>query len=514
MRLPTPSLRLRLTFWYTLLFTVIQVGVLSGVVLLRQDVIRMRLQETNRRYAETIAARLSEIDPPWTTADLFAATSPASGFLLLIIRDRDGDAISKWNARRDETQEGLVPFPAWALESHGPETSVHSELTDAAAYRVMGLRRPLRLVTVPFLHRNQQEYFLQAAATPTLNNYLGPVAEVFLLFVPIGIAAAALISWLIAGRAVAPLLRASEAAHDVAPDSLRDGMDIGADAPEVSRLQQELNQALKRLEAGYEAQARFISNVSHEIKTPVSVILAETQVIRSSARDDQALDRYLSSVEEEMSALGRLVESFLVLARAAVGKSLLQRSPVPVNDIIIDSVRACAPLADQHEVRLVPNFVMPEDCDLDPELEGDSELLRTMLDNLIRNAIRFSPPGAAIDVDAHCTETDVTISVRDRGPGVSEEAKDALFEPFVQSGPDFRRRSGHGLGLAIAKSVAETHGGTIHIENHPEGGAVFTVHFRLTAALTPAQPNGSCDHSGGGGGGGGDGDERSKNASS
>jgi signal transduction histidine kinase len=315
---------------------------------------------------------------------------------------------------------------------------------------------------------------LWAVSRPGADTPWGPVTFAIMG----GFLAAGLAGWLLAGRVVSPVEQLSEEVKQVSPKTIDTRMAVGSADDEITRLRQELNNALERLERGYAAQGRFIANVAHDLKTPIAVMLAESQVIRGHEESCEEYRRYRDSVEEEMRHLGGLVEGFLTLARADQGEFLARREPVPLHDILLDCVAHCTAEASHREVRIIPS-IEATDVHAEPEILGDPDLLCTMLDNLIRNAIRFSPVDATIDVRARSNQEHAALEVRDRGPGIPPAAIQTIFDRFAQASIQDARSKGTGLGLAIAKSVAELHGGKIGVTNCPDGGCCFTVELPL-----------------------------------
>jgi signal transduction histidine kinase len=307
-----------------------------------------------------------------------------------------------------------------------------------------------------------------------------PAADLDLLIVavPISLFAAAVAAWLVAGTAVAPMKELSKAVRTLAPEHIDARVAVPHPEQEVARLQGELNEALARLEGGYRAQERFISNVAHDLKTPIAVMLTQSQVLNPESSVIEDYEAYRKSVQEEMQHLAALLESFLTLARVTQGEAVARREPVSINDIVVESVARCEPEAQHYEVRLVPQVIASDDA-AGIELLGDPGLLCTMLDNLIRNAIRFSPARESVDVRTVVVDGDVVLTVRDRGPGIPTEFLDRIFDRFVQAPQDAARAKGTGLGLAIARSVAELHGGSIRARNLDEGGCEFEVRLPL-----------------------------------
>lgn len=304
------------------------------------------------------------------------------------------------------------------------------------------------------------------------------IRGVLLLIMLIGPVAAAFSGWFIAGIAVAPFERLRQLASRLNPDSAPSSLEaesIGA-SKEVMHLAHELDAARARVAERFAAQERFLSNVSHEIKTPISVILTEAQTLDRAALPPQAA-QFVDSVREEMKRLGRLVESFLSLSRIQDGKGLARFQPYAINDLIVDSISNCRKFAAEYRVRMHP-ILFDQDEMLDAAIAGEPDLLRTMLDNLVLNAVRFSPEGGQVRVMARldAAEPDhVAIVVEDDGPGIPPDRIDSVFDRFSQAPNQTRQGRGHGLGLTIALGIAELHNGTIHVHNRTPNGCAFTI---------------------------------------
>jgi two-component system OmpR family sensor kinase len=203
------------------------------------------------------------------------------------------------------------------------------------------------------------------------------------------------------------------------------------------------------------------------------VLLAKAQVARMGAPSLERSQAFVELSERLLSRLGKLVESFLVLARADHAGSLPSES-VAVIDTVVGAVQTCGLVAEQVGVRLVPNL------GADPDeliVQGEPELLQTMLENLVHNAVSHSPAGGEVAIDARREGDQVSLTVRDHGPGIPAEYVEHVFDRFVRIPDSSARRDGAGLGLAIADGVARLHGGTIEARNEPDGGCSFVVHL-------------------------------------
>lgn len=312
-----------------------------------------------------------------------------------------------------------------------------------------------------------------ATSDAFVGRQLALVRRVLLIAGGIGMVAAVVAGWFIGGIAVAPFERLREIASGLRPESVGRALEFDSSNAEVARLTAELDRARQRMMEGFSAQERFLSNVSHEIKTPIAVMLLEAQTLDTDGSPAHVRE-FVDSVGEEMLRLGRLVESFLTLTRVRDGKGIARIARYGVNDLLIDSAEHCAAMARQYRVALAPRL-LSDDATIDTAVAGELELLRTMLDNLVRNAIRFSSPGERVEVRASVEGGLARIAVRDTGPGIPEAQLATIFDRFAQAPEEQRKGRGHGLGLAIAQGIAELHGGRISARNCPGRGCEFVV---------------------------------------
>lgn len=250
--------------------------------------------------------------------------------------------------------------------------------------------------------------------------------------------------------------------------------------PTVEQLARELETARRQLQEGLVERERFLSNVSHEIKTPIAILMIEAQTVDRRACTEGML-HFVETVESEMARLGRLVESFLLLTRVQSGRGPSTLRCYALNDMIIDSIESCAAAARQGHISLRPSL-LSEEATVDASVVGDPYLLRTLVEHLLRNSIRFSPPGSTIDVVAKVNGGTAEVSVIDQGPGIDPDRLKNIFDRFANKDDSQRLGRGQGLGLAVAKGIAELHGGTIQAFNREGAGCEFMVRLKLADA--------------------------------
>lgn len=468
------SLRMRLTLWFVLIFSTIYLGVIGGMWLLHRDVSDRAIYHRLTGLAEGVAMNMSNPDLDLSPGELHRYQPVDRRHSILAVRDEAGEVIvSRWGVDTDA-------LPAISSGTSLPNEPVLYSFEGETAKRLLGREISSRMITYRFTRPGGQLLYLDLARTTDINEQED---ELFLYVFMVGAAgallAAVVAAWLIAGRAVAPMQQFAEAARGVDPKHLETRLSVESTDHEVERLQTELNNALARLEEGYRSQERFISHAAHDLKTPITVMLTQTQVFDPDGATAEELRAYHGSVMKEMRRLGNLVEGFLTLARADQGEALARRTRVPVNDLVLEAVAHCTALAQQAGVRLIPTLAGTDDDgggDSAWCLDADPDLLRTMLENLIRNAIRYSPARRPVEIGVKRDGGWFVLTVRDHGPGIPEDFHDKVFDRyFVLKDARGAGSNGLGLGLAIAKSVAQLHGGTITLCNAEGGGCLCTI---------------------------------------
>ena len=305
-----------------------------------------------------------------------------------------------------------------------------------------------------------------------------------------GVALAALLGRLAARRVISPLAEVAQAAQHIGEtDDLTGRLRVHAD-DEVGQLATRFNAMLDRLEGSraqldesMRAQRRLVADASHELRTPVTSLRTNIEVLLQGGElDAEDRRRLLSDVVEQSEELTALVTDLIELARG-------DEPGFASEDVRIDRVAAESVARAR---RNTPGVTVS--ADLAPmTLDGVPARLERAINNLLDNAARHSPPGGTVEI----TVDGEGVRVRDHGPGVAEQDLPYVFDRFFR-GTHARGRQGSGLGLAIVRQVTEQHGGTATVSNAPDGGAVFTLHLPVVAAGNDGGPPGErrAGHSG------------------
>ena len=255
--------------------------------------------------------------------------------------------------------------------------------------------------------------------------------------------------------------------------STRVGGAVARRRDEIGQLARDFDAMAERLEALVGAQRRLLGDVSHELRSPLARLVVALELARGRAGEDAAepLDR----IGREADRLDRLVAQLLLLERLESGAAAGEKEPVDLTGLLAEVADDAAfeAAADSREVRLEAAGAVT--------VSGFPDLLRSVFENVLRNAVRHTRAGSAVEIALAVADDAVEVSVTDRGPGVAESELERIFEPFfrVEEARD-RASGGTGLGLAIAARAVRAHGGTIAAANHPDGGLVVTVRLPAT----------------------------------
>jgi signal transduction histidine kinase len=297
----------------------------------------------------------------------------------------------------------------------------------------------------------------------------------------VGLAVSLGLAWLTARWVAGPLRRVAEAAGAVAGGDY--STRLAPEGPnEVRTLAGTFNQMVERVQSINQAQRDFVSNVSHELKTPLTSIQGFAQAILEGAiPDPEGLRRAARVIHEESDRLRRLVADLLDLARLDAQEVPFVRAPVDLNGLLNSVVERISLRAAERGVRLengLPPF---------PVVIGDGDRLAQVFTNLLDNAVKFAPAGSPIRLEGEVSGGWAAVHVDDKGPGIPAEELSRIFERFYQL--DKARRAGAGrgvgLGLAISREIVQAHGGRLTASSRPGNGSRFSVLLPISKPRDP-----------------------------
>jgi len=290
-------------------------------------------------------------------------------------------------------------------------------------------------------------------------------------------------SFFIARSATDPIVRLTTAMATIGSDQLDQRLRWHR-RDELGTLAATFDAMLDRLQAAFARERQFISDASHELKTPLTVINANAQLIRRwGNRDPVVQAESLDAIVEESSRLAEMVSGMLVLAKADAGDQI-PKEPLALGGLVADVVAHASERAAGKGVS-----VRAEIAPGGAVILGDAPLIRQLIANLVDNAIKFTEQGEVVAAVERIGGS-ARITVRDTGVGIEPEVAERLFDRFFRADASHSRSiEGTGLGLAIVRSIARVHGGTVRAGARTGGGSIFTVELPLLAIDAGSSPN-------------------------
>jgi len=295
------------------------------------------------------------------------------------------------------------------------------------------------------------------------------VRQVFLLMlgtVTLGTVATTLGAGWLSRSTMSPVEEITAQAEAIAPGATGQRITAHAEVEEFNRLVNVLNGMLERLDRGLLAQRRIIADVGHDLRTPITAMQGELEVALRKPRSPERYQEVLASALEEENHLGTISDALLLLARIETGELTPHPRDTDIAELVTRSVRRLRQRVADHPVSCSANGIGTASV--------DGPMVELVLDHLLDNAARHTPPGTRVDVQVSGDGDRVRVTIADQGPGVSADALPHLFERFYR-GDSARGRGGAGLGLTVAAAIVSAHGGTIAARQAGPKGLAVTV---------------------------------------
>lgn len=370
-----------------------------------------------------------------------------------------------------------VAFPDRRLEFVRPDGRV----VESSSHGVGALRGPLRRHDEPLDARRAPGWRVRVvASTASLDRPLRQVDALFVLGIPLGAALAGAVGWWLAGRTLRPVADMAAATEHVTPGSSA-RLPVRNPGDELGRLGTRFNALLDRLDAALGQQRQFLADAAHELRTPVARTLSGVELALLDTAPGPAHVAALARAHADLRRTGRLVDELLQLARADAaggpGAGPLgtpERARVFLDDVVGDALAGWRAAAQAAGVRLTQSAVD------EAPVDADVRLLERLLGVLLDNAIRYTPSGGTVDVRVTQADGAAVLEVADTGIGIPAEEAGRVTERFFRGAAARQRQpDGSGLGLPIARGIAEAHGATLAFEAAPGGGTVARVVFPI-----------------------------------
>lgn len=443
------SIRARLTLWYS---TVVVLILATGAVVGSLAQSRLALQRLDDDLGRTMATLEGVMRTEFGEGlSLEAAAAEASSEVVapdrtLVLTRRDGRILEVWG----------VPFDRSALPAFE---------RDGTATLATGTEE-FRIRTRVVDYGDHRYNAGVVASLDTLKAQHVEIVRAMTLGVAIALIAAAVGGWLIGRQTLKPLTRMADQATRIDERDPKARLVTPPVGDELGQLALSFNGLLDRLAAALAHQRQFMADASHELRTPVSVVRTAAQVtLAKEVRSAEEYRESLTIVGEQANRLSRLVDAMFLLSRAEAHGVPLRREFLNLDDILAECARALRVLANERLVTVTTAG------DQEVGLIGDDALLRQMIGNLLDNAIRHAATNGHALAGLTRSAEQAVLQITNDGPPIEPADQERIFERFVRIGAS----DGAGLGLPIARWIAEAHGGTLRLHESRPGRTTFVV---------------------------------------
>jgi len=451
------SIRSRLTFWYAATLGAALVLFTAGVWFALVHSIRHTVDRELRSRLAAVRYYLQqqshEGDESNLTQEIAEDIDAVAATSLIRIRSAAGE----WIYRSPGTR-------AWNVIAPNPETLPENGSLSTAIVR----GAPIRILSAP-LSIGLVQIGLSLTEFQSVQNLL---AWTVLLGSPLLMLAASLGGYWMSGRALRPVDELVMRAQSISAHNLTDRLPSRGTSDELDRLADTLNAMLARLESAFERITRFTADASHELRTPVAIVRTTAEVTRAKSRTPAEHEKAWEVVLTQANEMTRLIDDLLLLARADSETDAPLRELIDAAEVLREACEEIRVMADVAGLSL--NVQIPQEC----ILLGDPADLRRIVLILLDNAIKYTPkPGGIfvqLSLDGSTKPRMAVISVRDTGIGILQDDLPHIFDRFYRASRDRSRKTGGvGLGLTIARYLAERHEGYIQVESTPRRGSTF-----------------------------------------
>ena len=462
------SVRFRLTLWYVAVLALVLVEFSIGVYGLLTQSLYNRLDSALRNEVRALASALDRKVSERKTESEAALAVQEERFAsrqATAIFDANGQLLAE-KPTRSGKHARLPPLNLL----RGDDTYFYTVLEEEDGGRD---GRRIAVKRIPSA-TGRQYIFAVSQPLDRVAEELMSMRRILSIAVPLALALAGLGGWFLARRSLAPVVAMSERARRISAENLEERLPLVNPRDELGRLAATFNELLTRLESSFKQQRRFMADASHELRTPLSVIRTATDVTLSREhRDENEYRDALRIASEQTHRLTRIVEDMFTLARADAGSRTLEESDFYLDELIAETARAASVLGASKGVKLDVNSTTEMMC------HGDEGLLRQMVMNLLGNAIKHTSSGGVVRMSLDQHNGQYQIRVSDTGAGIPVDAQPHIFERFYRADRSRSRAAedggGAGLGLAIARWIAEAHKGQLYLERSDQTGSVFVA---------------------------------------
>lgn len=466
-RLSNLPIRWRLTLLYGGILSLILVVFGSGVYYYFENSLQASIDAKIKSMGEVISSSLTDVRDPSLFGNFerylenVLGRKPKGKFIQII------DSAGRIGARMNDIEAQSLSSSFSTLEQAYSGQTVYETIER--------VKPRLRMVTIPIMDDTRKVTSIVQVGTSLedFDETMKRLLIIMIIAIPTSIASTIAIGYAAATKALKPVDKMRKTAFKITSRNLGERIDLGRRKDELGKLAQTFNEMIDRLQDAFQRINQFSSDVSHELKTPLTIIKGETEVALRKERTVEEYKSILVSHLEEADQMTRIIEDLLLLSKADKDEIRMSIETIDVRDLIMNVYTDMRLFAHQKDVRLVAETLT------DTKLRGDELKLLRMLRNIVDNGIKYTQAGGTVEISSELNDGMVTILVRDTGVGIDREDLKYVFDRFYRADRSRKRESGSGLGLSISKWIAEAHSGTIDVESQISSGSLFSIRLPL-----------------------------------
>jgi signal transduction histidine kinase len=322
-----------------------------------------------------------------------------------------------------------------------------------------------------FTEKNERLTVVAAATDVYGLDALQNLRNVLFVTFSISVVLVSILGWIYSGKVLSPISKIVQNVGNITEANLNERLDEGNKNDELGKLAATFNEMLERLQRAFSAQKSFISNASHEIKTPITVMTAEIEVALLQERNKEQYVQVLKSVLGGLKGLNRLSTQLLLLAQTSAERSSAGFATVRIDDILWELKDELTKAFPTYIIDLSFNINLNHEA---LQIEGDEQLLKVAILNLMDNGCKYSEDHhVTLKLDSEKGKS-ITVDFINNGHGIEPDVIDKIFDPFFR-GEAGKKVKGFGIGLSLASRIIQLHKGTIHVESVPYQKTIFSI---------------------------------------
>lgn len=331
-----------------------------------------------------------------------------------------------------------------------------------------------RVYITPAIQNNKVEYIVEVASPlDPINMALNSIKLALFVLFPLTVLITGVMGALLASLTLRPVDSMIRTIHDITLENMKLKITVPGTRDEIQKLAETFNDMLERLDKAFTSQRHLFEDLSHELKTPLTILKGEVEVVLKKMRSSEEYEAILRSSLEEIDKMTRLVENLLMMASFESKKIMPQRKALDLKALILEVINNIKRLADHKEITI--GLSGEEGL----TLPGDEKQLKQLFLNLIDNAVKYTLSGGRIDLKLEKSGDDARITIKDDGVGIPEEETVHIFDRFYRV-HSLKASHGFGLGLSIVKAIVDAHHGNIKVESSTGKGTTFIITLPLS----------------------------------